>query len=198
MRKGVIIYDQNKAWSGYTVFCETFSHLKRENEPNRSICMIDMQGKPVHEWYVKTTLQSFSHLLANGNLLYPTHDRCEIAGGTAGLSEIDPESNVVWHYRCRSDHDFQILSNGNLIINTITDSMCPALGPELKCHPYVIEITRDKRLVWEWKGEEHLEELRQLLPPEGWQHLMERAHGKFAFDWAHNNTLQIIPPKCDL
>lgn len=194
MRRGVTIYNSNRAWSGYTLFCEIFPHLKRENEPKRAIYLIDMQGNLVHEWYVETTLQSYSHLLPNGNLIYPTHDRSEIAPGTAGLYEIDSDSNVIWHYRCRADHDFQVLPNNNLMINTITESMCPALGPELKRHPYIIEITRDKKLVWEWRGEKHLEELRLLLSPESWEHLMERAHGEFAFDWAHNNTLQIIPP----
>jgi hypothetical protein len=61
-------------------------------------------------------------------------------------------------------------------------------------HPYMIEITREGDLAWEWKGEEHLEDLHRLLPKASWDHLMERALGQFAFDWAHNNTLQIIPP----
>lgn len=191
---GVRRYNPDKAFAEYTLFSETFSNPKREDEPKRAIYLIDMHGEPVHEWYVETTLQSYCRLLPNGNLIYPTHDRSDIAAGIVGLYELDPDSRVVWHYRCRIDHDFQILDNGNFIIHTITENMSPALGPELKRQPYIVEITRDKALVWEWRGEEHLVELEALLPPEGWQHVLERAHGQFAFDWAHNNTLQIIPP----
>lgn len=191
---GVTICDAGKAYHGYTLFCETVSTAPRKDDPPGTIYLVDMEGSPVHEWHVATTLQSYCRLLPDGNLVYPTHDRSDVAGGRVGLYEIDPESNVVWSYRCRTDHDFQILESGNLIINTITESMCPALGPELKRHPYIIEITREKDLVWEWRGEEHLAELEELLPPEGWRHVMERARGRFAFDWAHNNTLQVIPP----
>ena len=60
-------------------------------------------------------------------------------------------------------------------------------------HPYMIEVTRAGELVWEWRGEEHLEDLRELLPASAWDHVMDRASGQFAFDWAHNNTLQVIP-----
>jgi len=153
-----------------------------------------MEGNIVHEWAVRTSVQSYCRLLPNGNLLYPTHDRSEVAKGTCGLREIDRESNVLWYFRCRIDHDFQALDNGSFLINTITDNLCPALGPELKRQPYLIEISRDKELIWEWRGEEHIGELEDLLSPEQWRHVMGRAHGDFAFDWAHNNTCQIIGP----
>jgi hypothetical protein len=58
----------------------------------------------------------------------------------------------------------------------------------------MIEVTRDKELVWEWHGEEHIEELEALLSPEAWAHFLNRVQGEFSFDWAHNNTLQVIPP----
>jgi hypothetical protein len=117
-----------------------------------------------------------------------------VARGPFGLYELDPQSNVVWSLRCRTDHDFQVLANGNLLVNMITENFCQALGPEMKRQPYMVEVNRDKQMVWEWRGEEHLEELRQLLPETGFAHLMERATGEFAFDWAHNNTLQVIGP----
>jgi hypothetical protein len=194
MANGVTRYDPDRVFYGCTLFSETFSEPKGKDEPDRPIYLIDMEGQIVHEWHVQTTLQSYCRLLPNGNLIYPSHDRSDVASGKVGLWEIEPDSRVVWHYRCRTDHDFQILENGHFLINTINETMCPALGPELKRQPYLVEVTRDKELVWEWRGEEHLEELERLLSPEGWQHVMDRAHNEFAFDWAHNNTLQIIPP----
>ncbi len=191
---GVITYDRERAYDGYTLLSETFRRPRRKDESSRAIWLIDMEGRPVHQWHVQSSLQSYCRLLPNGNLLYPTNDRSEVAHGTCGLRELDPDSNVVWQYRCRADHDCAILGNGNLMIHTITDNICPALGPELRRQPYIIEVTRDKELVWEWHGEEHLDELEQLLPREGWRHVMNRANGESAFDWAHSNTCQVIPP----
>ena len=192
--KGVTKYEAGKAWNGYTLFCETFGQPKGEGEPPRKIYLIDMEGRPVHEWHVETSLQSYCHLLPDGNLLQPTHDRSDVARGPFGLYELDPDSNVVWSYRCRIDHDFQALDNGHLLIHTITENFWPALGPGQKRQPYIIEIARDGELLWQWRGEEHLGELEELLSPAGWRQVMDRARGEFAFDWAHNNTLQVIPP----
>ena len=191
---GVTKYDAGKAFNGYTLFCETFKHSKAKTEKARPVYLINMEGEPVHTWHVETSLQSYCRLLPNGNLIHPTHDRSEVGRGIVGLYELTPDSKVAWSYRCRVDHDFQILGNGNLLINTINETMCPALGPELKRHPYLVEVTRDKELAWEWRGEDHLEELKQLLSPEGWMHVLNRAHNEFAFDWAHNNTCQVIGP----
>ncbi|NOY81424.1 MAG: hypothetical protein GXP31_10525 [Kiritimatiellaeota bacterium] len=193
---GVTIYNPSKAWKGYTLFSETFAEPVWKKGQETVIHLIDMEGEPAHTWRQdRTTVQSHAQLLPNGNLLYPTHDRSDITMcDNVGLYELAPDSSLVWSYRCRVDHDFQILPNGNLRIHTITENVWPALGTELKRHPYMIEVTRDKELVWEWRGEEHLDELQALLSTDGWAHLMERATGQFAFDWAHNNTLQLIPP----
>jgi len=188
----VAVHRPGQCYDGYTLFCESYEDAALATDGRAKIYLIDMEGNPVHTWYVQTALQSFCRLLPNGNLLYPTRDRSNL--NEAGLRELDPDSNVVWQFHCRIDHDFQVLDDGNLMIHSITDRLWPALGPELKRNPYIIEITRDKELLWEWHGEEHLAELEELLPPEGWRHFEERVRGEFSFDWAHNNTCQIIPP----
>ena len=192
---GVTQHDSDKVFEGYTLFSETFAEPAWEKGREATVYLIDMEGQPAHTWTIKEhSVQSHCRLLPNGHLLVPTHDRSDVASGNVGLFEYDRDGELVWQYRCRVDHDYQVLENGNLLIHTLSESMSPALGPELKRHPYMVEINRDKELVWEWRGEEHLEELEALLPPEGWQQVLERARGQFAFDWAHNNTLQIIPP----
>lgn len=193
---GLRLFNRERAFIGYTLFCETFAlegNLKQGK--TAYIYLVDMEGQPAHVWSVSgITVQSYCQLLPNGNLMVPTHDRSDVAQGNVGLFELDPQSHIVWSYRCRVDHDFQIRDNGNLLIHQITENMWPPLGPELKRQPYMIEITRQKDLVWQWRGEEHLEDLRANLSPEAWDHVMERATGRFAFDWAHNNTLQLIGP----
>ena len=192
VERGLRVYKPEKCWHGYTLFCESYETTDRAEGKKGKIYLIDMEGKIVHTWYVKTALQSHCHLLPDGRLIYPTRDRSRIM--RAGLRELDLASNVKWYFRCRVDHDFQVLDNGHYLISCITDYMVPSLGPGLKRNPYFIEVDREGRLVWEWRGEEHVDELRELLTPAGWEHFQKRIHGSFAFDWAHNNTLQIIPP----
>jgi len=193
---GIQTYDRARACEGYTLFCETFSlegNLKKGKAA--FVYLVDMEGKPAHTWRIEgITVQSHCRLIPNGHLIVPTHDRSDVDRGNVGLFEFDPEGKIVWQYRCRVDHDYQVRPNGNILVHQITENMCPPLGPELKRHPYMVEVTRDKEMVWEWRGEEHLDDLKALLSPEAWAHVMERATGQFAFDWAHNNTLQLIPP----
>ena len=188
----MVIHRPSKCYQGYTLYCHAYEDPKGSPSGKGHIYLIDMEGNVVHEWTTQTAQQSHSRLLPNGNLFYPTRDRSRIE--EAGLRELDPQSNVVWQFHCRIDHDYQILQNGNLMIHTIADCMVPELGVGLKRNPYILEITRDKELVWQWRGEEHIEELRKLLPSHAWDFFQERIHGQFAFDWAHNNTCQIIPP----
>lgn len=192
MQTGLRIHKPEKCSEGYTLYCPSVPKFVPTDKPDGEIYLVDMSGEIVHRWPTQTALQSFCRLLPDGNLLYPTNDRSDLA--SAGIRELDPEGNVVWFYPCRVDHDFQVLDNGNMLIHAITERAWPELAPGMSRHPYMIEITRDQELVWEWKGEEHLQDLKRLLPTASWNHLMERAMGKFAFDWAHNNTLQIIPP----
>ena len=192
METGLRIHQPEKCFAGYTLYAPSVPKFAPSDKPEGEIYLVDMDGELVHRWPVHNALQSFCRLLPTGNLLYPTNDRSDLA--SAGIRELDLEGNVVWFYPCRVDHDFQILDNGNLLIHAITERAWPGLAPGMTRHPYMIEITRDQELVWEWRGEEHLEDLRRLLPESSWNHVMERAHGRFAFDWAHNNTLQIIPP----
>ena len=188
-------HNPDKAYRGYTLFSETFAEPNWEVGKEAVVYLIDMDGEPAHTWHLaQHTVQSHCRLLPNGHLLVPTHDRSGVTQcNTVGIFEYAPDGSLVWRVRCRTDHDFQVRDNGNLLIHTLNETMCPPLGPELKRHPYMIEITRDKDLVWEWKGEEHLEDLEACLSPEAWQHVLDRATGQFAFDWAHNNTLQLIP-----
>ena len=190
--KGINEYKENKFFEGYTLFCETFLGPEEDKLTKGYVNLIDMKGEIVHRWEVETSLQSYCKLLEDGNLMYPTHDRSEIARGNAGLYELDPDSNIVWKLNCRIDHDCQMMDNGNILIHNITENFHPEISKGMKRHPYIVEINRNKELVWEWKGEEHYKDLKEHLSPEGWEHIVERVHGEFRFDWAHNNTTQII------
>ena len=172
---GITQHKPNKAYEGYTLFSETFAEPNWEVGKEAVVYLIDMNGEPAPiPGTSRNTLSSPTvRLLPNGNLLVPTHDRSGVTQcSNVGIFEYDPDSTLVWRVRCRTDHDYQVRDNGNLLIHTLNETMSPPLGPELKRHPYMIEITRDKELVWEWKGEEHLEDLEACLSPEAWQHVL--------------------------
>ncbi len=168
---GVTVHDPDRAYQGYTLFCESYEDPTLAEDGRGKIYLIDMEGEIVHTWHTWTAQQSFARLLPDGNLIYPTRDRSDI-----------------------SQADFQVMSNGHMILNCVRDHMWRELDVMLKRCPYMVEVGRDWELLWEWHGEHHLQELEELLSPESWDHFRNRVAGQFSFDWAHNNTLQIIPP----
>ncbi len=188
---GLGVYDPDRGFGGYTLLAETYQFPDGAPDGTGSIYLIDEDGRPVHRWETETAVQSHCKLLPNGNLLYPTRDRSRIE--EAGVRELDPESNVVWSFHCRIDHDFQITDDGHFLFHTIADHLAPEIAPELTRHPYVIEVDREKNLHWEWHGEDHFAELRDLLSDSDWSYVEERIETRYQFDWAHNNTIQIIP-----
>jgi hypothetical protein len=88
--------------------------------------------------------QTFQPLrLANGNTLIST-------GNGHGIIEVTPEKKIVWQIGQKDLPEItlawvttlQVLPNGNIVFGN-----CHA-GPE---NPQVIEVTRDKRVVWTFK-----------------------------------------------
>lgn len=93
--------------------------------------------------------QTFNALrLPNGNTLIAT-------GNGHSVIEVTPDRNVVWHLSQNDLEGIQlawittleVLPNGNLIIGN-----CHA-GPE---NPQIIEVSRDKKLVWSFRDFELL------------------------------------------
>lgn len=214
----VTIYHPDKCYQGYTLFAHTYEDPRTSKDGLAYMYLIDMAGNPAHEWTAQTAVQLLE-LLPDGNLYYSTRDRSNI--DRAGLYKIAPDSSLLWKYHCRIDHDFHVMNNGHLMIHCLIDMMMPQLGPELRRHPYIIEITPEKELIWEWHGEEHLQELIDLcgleIPinwPERtrkeieqrltWEDGLQQISAEdlevftqnrlnhFVFDWAHNNTCEVI------
>ncbi len=191
-------YDSDRAYQGYTLFAYT----QIDPDEPAGIYLIDMEGELVHQWKVETALQSYCKLLRDGNLLYPTRDRTDLSA--AGIRELTPDSEEVWFYHCRADHDMQVVGvtdnesphipDGRLLIHTLDDHMVPHIGNGLKRNPYIIDVDREGNLHWEWRGEDHFDEIRELLPAHDWAFVEDRIKNRYGFDWAHNNTAQIIPP----
>jgi len=181
----VRINNFHDSFRGYTLIAPTADDLGLMLKRANYIYLIDMKGKIVHSWQVLGSVQ-LAKLKPNGNLLYSTRDRS--FKERAGVREIDPFGNVILYYKCWADHDFYPLQNGNILIHIIEDKQVQAIGPgKIRC-PRIIEVTPKKKIVWEWRGEEHLHELTNLV---GIKFPLNKK-GRRLFDWAHNNTCQVI------
>jgi hypothetical protein len=216
----VTIYRSGKCYDGYTLFCHTYEDARTGRDGVAHMVLVDMEGSLVHEWTAQTAVQLLD-LLPDGSLYYSTRDRSNL--DQAGLYRIAPDSSVLWKYHCRVDHDFHVMDDGHLMIHCLIDKMVPRLGPELRRNSYIIEVEAGtKELLWEWHGEEHIPELVDLcglevpidwperirreveeiqawderlrdVPPEVLATHTHRLIDGRAFDWAHNNTCEVIP-----
>ncbi|MFP4055421.1 MAG: aryl-sulfate sulfotransferase [Candidatus Brocadiia bacterium] len=216
---GVTDHRPEKSFGGATLFCHSYEDPQAGEGGVAHMYLVDMEGRPVHEWTARTAVQLLE-LLPDGTLCYTTRDRSNI--DAAGLYKLAPDSSVLWHYHCRIDHDFHLASDGRLTIHCLLDRMVPRLGTELRRNPYIVEIGPEKELAWEWHGEGHLDELADLVGlelPIDWpareqreatqlrqwrpdlQEMDDAVFHQFTqhliaqrtFDWAHNNTCEVLP-----
>ncbi len=151
----VKIYDPEKAWNGFTLA------LYRRDIP----ILMDMNGRIVHAW-PEARVKSRVRLLEDGSLL-------AIARGR-GAVEYDWDGHLRWEYhleRALPHHDVIRLANGNtMLVSRPADSRTDML----------LEVDRERRVVWEWRSEEHLS-----------PYFGEAVKRK---DITHVNSVQELPP----
>ena len=127
---------------------------------NNYVHLIDHLGRIVNEWQFENTIY-LAELLDNGNLLVLL-DNDE----GSGISEVDPEGNIVWKYAHpdRLHHDFLKMPNGNVLMlavgnktteEAVAAGASPAIVPlEGMEYDYLIEVrptgSEGGEIVWEW------------------------------------------------
>ncbi|HUW84736.1 MAG TPA: aryl-sulfate sulfotransferase [Phycisphaerae bacterium] len=182
--------DPDHSYQKYTLFAPVVDDIGLELDTPNTIYLADMNGEVAHRWRVLGSVQ-LARLRSNGNLLYTTRDYS--FQPRAGLREIGPFGDLIWHFKCRADHDFAVLPNDNILVHHIEDKEASAVSSGKARCPILTELTPQKDVVWQWRGEEHVDELTTLLGitfplsnPEG-EHMFDGV-----FDWAHNNTCSVI------
>jgi len=211
---GVLKYDKQKAYDGYTLFSPMSNHT--------TTYLIDMEGYVVHTWKAKMRPGLHSMLLENGNLLIgqrPSQKFCGV-GGTSGIvQELDWDGNVVWEYKMVTPgkeiqhHTFTRMPNGNTLIlgweykpydEVIAKGRDPKTFPKVFKYrdivykgmwvDFVREVNKAGESVWEWHAWDHVGtgpnqlDINYKLPdPVGgvYPHV----------DWTHFNTCDYIPSK---
>jgi outer membrane protein assembly factor BamB len=165
---GLTLLDRARTAGGYTLFAPQTAEGR--------VYLVDIEGRPAHEWQMPVRAGRDAVILKNGNLgyngshdtslgLYPAWNLWH--GGD--FYEATPEGEIVWrHEDPRHHHDCQWLENGHLLY-TAAEPMPKSVsariigGDESKDgtdgivqSDVVTEVNRKGETVWEWRAWEHL------------------------------------------
>jgi hypothetical protein len=186
---GVTVYDEKKAYNGYTLFSPVWGKYS---------IIIDMKGDIVHMWEFNKRPGDLACPLPDGDLLYPERfppTRMLHMGGVGNDTLIvDWDNNLKYKYPDpESHHVVKKLSNGNIMY--IRDMpLPPDMAKKVKggipdteengtiYGSCLREVDPEGNVVWEWLPWEHLDfDIFSICIYE------ERV------DWNHANTCMELP-----
>ncbi len=189
-RTGLIHYDPDFCWRGYTLFCG--------GSPGCAY-LIDMHGAVCHRWTHERGIQ-YASLLDNGNLLCRATSASEVQGlrGLNGQApvvfELDWAGNEVWSFADDwLHHDHERLDNGNTLLlawRHMPDGLSEKVrggtrgpdDPDNMLADAILEVDRDGQVVREWLGWEHLDFEEDVICP-----IDHRP------EWTHANSVSVTP-----
>lgn len=176
-----------KVSPGYVLIAPYFQG-KNYDKPGK-VLLLDERGHVVHEW--KTKYQPLiAYLQPSGHIYVAMTPPIDItaypSAGTTGLiQELDWEGNVVWEYADKNmTHDIEIMADGGVAY--LRWSEAPASfaagvrGGMASPFPgvwtnEVVVVSRDKKITWTWKPEDHMNPSRytlgSLIPRHDWTHM---------------------------
>jgi outer membrane protein assembly factor BamB len=211
---GLRAVDHERACPGFTLFAPL--------SDGGTIYLIDMDGNVVHTWQMPYLPGNYGYLTERGTLFYNGKviedsdrfiSRQPWKGGTA--LEVDWNGRVLWEVRHPDHHHDGIrLRNGNVLLlcsaqlpaNLIAKIKGGMPGTEHngKMHgDYLVEITTDGQIVWEWRSWERLDPEIDCLTAvqerrEEWTHgngIAELRNGDIVVSFRTISTVIIIDRK---
>jgi hypothetical protein len=169
-RRGVGLrgHDPDHAFTGFTLFAPLPS-------TNRTVYLINMQGEVVHTWQMPYPPGQSGYLTDRGTLFYngqipnDSHvGRAPYRGGAA--LEMTWDGRILWEVKHPDhNHDGIRLRNGHVMLicqKPLPDEIAAKVeggrpGSEYDSGkmdaPYLVEMTTDGKIVWEWRSWEHLD-----------------------------------------
>lgn len=188
---GVRKYIPQKCEIGYTLFSVAWGYTEY---------LMDMRGLVVHTWPV--THSNVAELLPNGNLF--THNCPQ------WVEELRLDGSVAWRWEGRkrlemnSHHDFYLVDEDETILlarkeePVIEGVYQKGLEPDCMRTDLVLRINRQGDILWEFSFSDHLDEISELsglplpIPYVYWDG--KRFQPRRPADWAHTNTVEVLPP----
>ena len=195
-RRGVGLrgMDRAHAYQGFTLFAPIAA-------TNRTVYLIDMDGKVVHRWEMPYPPGLHGYLTERGTLFYngkipnDTHlGKTPFMGGA--VMEVDWNGKVLWEVKNpEHHHDGVRLRNGNVMLICARE-LSPAIARRVRGGrggseyeggrmnaDYLLEVTTAGKVVWEWRVADHLD-------PEQ-DHITGEQDGRD--EWTHANGLSETP-----
>jgi hypothetical protein len=169
---GLRAYDPELAFDGFTLFAPM---------GGQQVHLIDMQGNVEHSWEMPYPPGLSGYLTSRGTLFYngkieqDTFLRKLPFGGGVVL-EADWNGRVLWEVRQDDHHhDGILLRNGNVLLvcgTALPDALVPRIKGgrpgsehEGQIHSdYLVEMTTEGKMVWEWRAWEHLDPEVDVIP----------------------------------
>ncbi|HEX9794566.1 MAG TPA: aryl-sulfate sulfotransferase [Planctomycetota bacterium] len=165
-----VVLRKDGAFDGYTMIAPLNSTM---------VYLLDMDGKPVHEWRADSAPGGHQYLLADGTLLRAGREDVnpKFRGGGIGgrVQRLAPDGSVVWHYSLASEmrvqhHDVEPLPNGNVLMiawerKSAEEALARGRDPrgvgKAGLWPdavYEVEpvLPEGGKIVWEWHSWDHL------------------------------------------
>lgn len=213
---GVTIYDPKKCWNGYTIF----------QAMGVGALLVDMNGTEVQLWKglhgMPNKLLPGGYVLGSTGERNPQHGMQDMVD----LVQVDWDGNIVWQFNqhqfikdpdetpqwmARQHHDYQregnpvgyyapnmepMINQGNTLILCHENVTNPKISEKLLLDDKIIEVTWDGKIVWEWKANEHFDELGFDEAAKNILHRdpnMRPAGGGMG-DWLHINSMSLLGP----
>lgn len=177
--RGVTVHDKSKAYQGYTLYCV--------EKGNRAL-VVDMEGNVVHSWDFPS-LSSPVKPLPRGHIM--------VLQSTDGkhsdrLRKYDWDGNMVWEFALPGGfysfhHDFNQLSNGNIMVLTTKLRTLPEFIPHQVKDNIILEIDPTGSIVWQWSTLEHYHQLG--ISDEGKALIASQSK----WDVFHTNSIRTLP-----
>lgn len=218
---GVVKYDPDKAWNGYTLLASMGGYVDPDTGVNNPAVLIDMEGNVINAWPLTSTP---SKLLPGGYIIGQEGPMGSLGGQTAPLAQLDWNGNKVWEWTgaARSPgseekfgchHDFQRQGNP---VGYYVPGMEPMVtgGKTLilsNYHPPIeqtahisisplhddalYEVDWEGNLLWQWYAWEHFDQMG--FNDAARQAIYENASARDPnrpFDYQHFNAASFIGP----
>jgi hypothetical protein len=212
---GTTIYNPEKCWNGYTIF---------PSVENQGAFLIDMNGNVVKHWEDILGAPIPSRILPGGYVVGGTGRR-ERHQEFNDLVQVDWDGNIVWKFNkteqimeegkepiwmARAHHDWQregnpvgyytpgmdpLVDKGKTLILAHKNVKNPEITDKLLEDDYIIEVTWEGEIVWEWLCSDHFDELgfseeakNTLYRFPDWR------ENRGSADWMHINCASYVGP----
>ena len=211
---GLRACDHDRAFAGYTLFAPQSGGGK--------VYLIDIDGNVVHTWQMPYPPGNSGYLTERGTYFYngKTVERSDRfisrqlwKGGV--VLEADWNGRILWEVRQPDHHHDGIrLHNGNVLLICLAQLPQHLVSQVKGGRPgtehnggmyadYLVEMTTDGRVVWDWRTWEHLDPAKDCITAvqdqrEAWTHangVAEMPNGDIVVSFRNISTVIIIDRK---